>query len=157
MAASLHQRTSISHMMELLDNLATVKKCFQQIETSVLSSGIHKRLKSIIATGQHSVKNMEKMAAKLTDKRTLLAHKQMILEGGRPISKPNSAARSSERHANQIRKRKCANRSETCKTKFGLIYSQLEYTKCIKTHRIFVNIIRLNDTLINEMSCTVVH
>ena len=36
----------------------------------------------------------------------------------------------------QIRKRKCANRSE--------------YTQCIETHRIFVNIIRLNDTLIND-------
>ena len=106
MAASLHQRTSISQMMELLDNLATVKKCFQQIETSVLSSGIHKRLKSIIATCQHAVKNIEKMAAKLTDKRTLLAHKQMILKGGRPISKPKSAARCSERHVNKIRKRK---------------------------------------------------
>ena len=101
----MHERNAIVTMMELLDEVTTLNKCLKMINTISSPNPIHKRLKSHISKAQAAVKNIKDKAAKLTDKRTLAAHKQMVLADQRPVIS-KSAPRSSARHAKKIRKRK---------------------------------------------------
>lgn len=84
----------------------TVEKCFKQITIAVQGTPVRQRVKKLIAHGQIALCNMRKLAAEMTDKRTILAHQHMTIEDERPIPLNKSAPRSSVRHAKSVLKRK---------------------------------------------------
>ena len=106
MAESLHKRKCITHMMNLLDQLVTVEKCVNLVNELTSVTPLRNKVRQIVNQASGAIDNIKQLAGEISDKRTILAHQQMALEDQRPIELGKSAPRSSNRHANNCRKRK---------------------------------------------------
>ena len=114
MAQSLQKRKNVGRVMNLLDHLTNIKKCLHEIERStyraVSLSSLQKTAKKLVQVALASAEQIKLLAGELGDRLTVIAHRHMACEDMRPATlkkvKGPAKRRSSDRHAENVKKRK---------------------------------------------------
>ena len=109
------KRQNITSVMKLLDQVENIRTCVKEIaKTSKQISCIskmQKRVGKLVHQSLMSTEIIKEMVTFMSDKRTVLAHRHMATEDARPPSTDlkgpsKSKRRSSDRHADSVKKHK---------------------------------------------------
>ena len=106
MAESLHKRKCVASVMNLLDKITTVEKCLTAVNDIVRATAVSTKIGQVVSKAMSAIDDVKDIAAEISDKRTVQAHRQMAIEDQRPVQLGKSVPRSSKRHAANLRKRK---------------------------------------------------
>jgi hypothetical protein len=95
-------------MMDLLDHVGIVENNLKRIDCLAADAKCKKDVSKLVAHGLQAVEAINELAGEITDKRTVRAHKFMMMEESRPTMplKRKQKKRNSSRHVQNLKKRK---------------------------------------------------
>ena len=93
-------------MMKLLDQINTIEKCLTLVNDLTGGIPLSRKIRQVVSKARYAINDVKVLAGEISDKRTILARQQMVIEDQRPVEFGKSAPRSSKRHATNLRKRK---------------------------------------------------
>ena len=83
-------------------------KCLTAVNEIACATAVSTKIRQAVSKAMSAIDDVKDIAAKISDKRTVLAHRQMAIEDQRPVQLGKSVTRSSQRHTAKCRKRKLA-------------------------------------------------